>query len=84
MLVLLSLVSLGRLADGNASGVALEWARLLVLVPALPLLRGEGSARGAAVALAALGVWSIVGRSWWIEERRLDSRDERPRTIKSR
>lgn len=61
--LLLSLCSLGRLADGHASGVALEWVRLLVLLPAA--LSG-GERLTAAGASALLGIWVVVGRGWWV------------------
>jgi hypothetical protein len=59
--LLLSLCSLGRLADGDGLGVRLEWARLLLLLPAA--LATGAAASAAAVAL--LGLWAAVGRSWW-------------------
>ena len=65
--VLLSLVSLGRLADGDASGKVCESARLLALLPAIPMMLAEehrAAAAGGAVALCT--VWAAAGRGWWI------------------
>lgn len=65
--VMASLVSLGRLSDGDASGKALEWLRLAALVPGLPLLMGGDVLRGGGGALVLLAVWAAAGRAWWIE-----------------
>lgn len=79
--LLASLCALGRLSDGDASGVRLEWVRLALLAPTLLLVSqrlgggepaggagGSGELMIVAIALLACAVWSLIGSGWWLEE----------------
>ena len=59
--VCLTLCSLGRLADGDKSGRKLEWARLLMLLPAL-LLPGALPVLPLLAALAAAAITGLLVR----------------------
>ena len=62
--VCLTLCSLGRLADGDKSGRKLEWARLLMLLPAA-LAVHETDKRPLVGAASLVALWAGVGRGWW-------------------
>ena len=62
--LLLSLGSLGRLADGHPSARVLEWFRLALAAPTL-LMLGISRPMVLAINAGCLGLWALLDRDWW-------------------